>query len=340
MTLTTAEDGPLVRVENLKQHFGTRRLFGRGAVVRAVEDVSLDIRRGETLGLVGESGSGKSTLGRAVLRATVPTAGRIAFDGQDITAWSAGRLRPLRPRMQMIFQDPFSSLNPRMTVGDIVAAPFVIQRQGLGAAERRARVVEALATVGLPERAAERYPHEFSGGQRQRIGIARALVMAPDFLVADEPVSALDVSIQAQVVNLLMEVRRRLSLTMLFISHDLAVVGHVCDRIAVMYLGRIVEIADTRALFAGPRHPYTEALFAAVPIPDPTLRRPRVVLDGDLPSPLAPPSGCAFRGRCRYALPACATAVPPLRPVGPGHVAACIRDDIALVAPAAGRREA
>ena len=340
MTLETTADGPLVRVENLRQHFGTRRIFGRGAVVRAVEDVSFDIRRGETLGLVGESGSGKSTLGRAVLRATVPTAGRIAFDGQDITGWSAGRLRPLRPRMQMIFQDPFSSLNPRMTVGDIVAAPLVIQRQKLGGAERRARVVEALSTVGLPERAAERYPHEFSGGQRQRIGIARALVMAPEFLVADEPVSALDVSIQAQVVNLLMEVRRRLSLTMLFISHDLAVVGHVCDRIAVMYLGRIVEIADTRALFAGPRHPYTEALFAAVPIPDPTLRRPRVVLKGDLPSPLAPPSGCAFRGRCRHALPACATAVPPLRDVGPGHLAACIRDDIALLAPLAGRRDA
>ena len=333
MTLPITDGGPLVRVENLRQHFGTRRLFGRGAVVRAVEDVSLDIHRGETLGLVGESGSGKSTLGRAVLRATVPTAGRIAFDGQDITGWSAGRLRPLRPRMQMIFQDPFSSLNPRMTVGDIVAAPLVIQRQRLSGDARRARVVEALATVGLPERAAERYPHEFSGGQRQRIGIARALVMAPDFLVADEPVSALDVSIQAQVVNLLMEVRRRLSLTMLFISHDLAVVGHVCDRIAVMYLGRIVEIAETRALFAGPRHPYTEALFAAVPIPDPTLRRPRVVLKGDLPSPLAPPSGCAFRGRCRHALPACASAVPPLRPVGPGHLAACIRDDIALVAP-------
>ncbi len=331
--MTASDPSPLVRVEHLRQHFGSRGLFGRGEVVRAVEDVSLDIARGETLGLVGGSGSGKSTLGRAVLRATVPTAGRIAFDGQDITGWSAGRMRPLRPRMQMIFQDPFSSLNPRMTVGDIVAAPFIIQRKGLGPAERRARVVEALATVGLPERAAERYPHEFSGGQRQRIGIARAFVMEPDFLVADEPVSALDVSIQAQVVNLLMEVRRRLSLTMLFISHDLAVVGHVCDRVAVMYLGRIVEVAETRALFEGPRHPYTEALFAAVPIPDPTLRRPRVRLDGDLPSPIAPPSGCAFRGRCRYALPACAEAVPPLRSVGPGHLAACIRDDLALASP-------
>ena len=335
MSAAPQDAAPLLKVEGLRQHYGGRGLFGRGDVVRAVEDVSFEIRRGETLGLVGESGSGKSTLGRALLRATVPTAGRITFDGEDITAWTAGRLRALRPRMQMIFQDPFSSLNPRMTVGGIVAAPLVIQRQGLDRAARRARVIEALATVGLPERAADRYPHEFSGGQRQRIGIARALVMAPDFLVADEPVSALDVSIQAQVVNLLMQVRRRLSLTMLFISHDLAVVGHVCDRVAVMYLGRIVEIADTRSLFSGPRHPYTEALFAAVPIPDPTLRRPRVLLEGDLPSPLAPPSGCAFRGRCRHALPACAAAVPPLRAVGPGHFAACIRDDIALAAPVA-----
>ena len=334
--MTAAEASPLVRVEGLKQHFGGGGLFGRSGVVRAVEDVSFDIARGEMLGLVGESGSGKSTLGRAVLRATVPTAGRITFDGQDITALKPRQLRPLRPRMQMIFQDPFASLNPRMTVGDIVGAPFVIQRKGLDRAERHARVVEALDTVGLPERAAERYPHEFSGGQRQRIGIARAFITEPDFLVADEPVSALDVSIQAQVVNLLMEIRRRLSLTVLFISHDLAVVGHVCDRVAVMYLGRIVEVADTRALFTGPRHPYTEALFAAVPIPDPTLRRPRIVLQGDLPSPLAPPSGCAFRGRCRYALPACAETVPPLRPAGPGHLAACIRDDIALASPLGG----
>ena len=331
----SVDEAPLVRAVALSQHFGGGRFWGRGGVLRAVESVSLDIRRGETLGLVGESGSGKSTLGRALLRATVPTAGRVVFDGQDITARSARRLRPLRPRMQMIFQDPFSSLNPRMTVGDIVAAPFVIQNKGLSRGERRARAIAGLADVGLPERAVDRYPHEFSGGQRQRIGIARALVTEPDFLVADEPVSALDVSIQAQVVNLLLAARRRLGLTMLFVSHDLAVVGHVCDRIAVMYLGRIVEIAETRALFAAPRHPYTEALFEAVPVPDPTLRRPRLRLQGDLPSPLAPPSGCAFRGRCPYALPACAGSVPPLRDVAPGHRAACIRDDLALASPLA-----
>ncbi len=330
MTAAAFEVAPLVAVENLKQHFGGGGVFGRRGVVRAVEDVSFGIGRGEVLGLVGESGSGKSTLGRAVLRATVPTAGRIAFDGQDITALRPAQLRPLRARMQMIFQDPFSSLNPRMTVGGIVGAPLVIQKKGLGRAERHARVAEALHTVGLPEEAADRYPHEFSGGQRQRIGIARAFIMEPDFLVADEPVSALDVSIQAQIVNLLMEIRSRLSLTVLFISHDLAVVGHVADRVAVMYLGRIVEIADTRTLFARPRHPYTEALFAAVPILDPRLRRPRVLLKGDLPSPLAPPSGCAFRGRCPYAIPACADAVPRLRPAGPGHLAACIRDDLVL----------
>ena len=332
----TPDDGsPLVRAEDLSQHFGGGRLWGRAAAVRAVEGVSLELRRGETLGLVGESGSGKSTLGRALLRATAPTAGRIAFDGRDITALSARQMRPLRPRMGMIFQDPFSSLNPRMTVGDIVAAPLVIGRKGLSRAGRRAGGGAALADVGLPERAVDRYPHEFSGGQRQRIGIARALVTEPDFLVADEPVSALDVSIQAQVVNLLTAARRRLGFAMLFISHDLAVVGHVCDRIAVMYLGRIVEVAEVRALFAAPRHPYTEALFAAVPIPDPTLRRPRVRLKGDLPSPLHPPSGCAFRGRCPYALPACAEAVPPLRQVTPGHHAACIRGDLTLVSPLA-----
>jgi oligopeptide/dipeptide ABC transporter ATP-binding protein len=292
--------------------------------------VSFAIGRGEVLGLVGESGSGKSTLGRAVLRATDPTGGRIVFDGRDISRLSRRELRPLRPRMQMIFQDPFASLNPRMTVGQIIAAPLRIQQPGLGRAEVAARVAEALRTVGLAESHAERYPHEFSGGQRQRIGIARAFVMEPSFLVADEPVSALDVSIQAQVVNLLMEIKKKLDLTILFISHDLAVVGHLCDRVAVMYLGRIVEIADTRTLFRAPRHPYTEALFSAVPQADPTRARDRILLKGDLPSPLAPPSGCAFRTRCRYALPACAEAVPPLVDVGSGHQKACIREDITL----------
>jgi len=321
---------PLAEVEHLRQWFSIGRLLGARHTVRAVDDVSLSIARGEVLGLVGESGSGKSTLGRAVLRVTEPSGGRIVFDGQDVTRFSRRQLRPLRARMQMIFQDPFASLNPRMTVGQIIAAPLRIQRPGLKRAEVTERVADALRTVGLAESHAERYPHEFSGGQRQRIGIARAFIMEPAFLVADEPVSALDVSIQAQVINLLMEIKQKLDLTILFISHDLAVVGRLCDRIAVMYLGRIVEIADTRTLFCAPRHPYTEALFSAVPQTDPARRRERILLKGDLPSPLAPPSGCAFRTRCRYALPACAEAVPPLIDVGGGHWKACIRDDLTL----------
>ncbi len=321
---------PLLEVDNLRQWFGSGGLLGPRRVVRAVDGVSFAVGRGEVLGLVGESGSGKSTLGRAVLRATEPTGGRITFDGRDITSLGRRRLRPLRARMQMIFQDPFASLNPRMTVGQIVGTPLRIQKPGLGRAAVAARVAEALRTVGLAESHAGRYPHEFSGGQRQRIGIARAFVTEPSFLVADEPVSALDVSIQAQVINLLMEIRARLDLAILFISHDLAVVGHLCDRVAVMYLGRIVEIADTRALFRTPRHPYTEALFSAVPQAGRAGARDRILLKGDLPSPLAPPSGCAFRTRCRYALPACAASVPPLADVGGGHRTACIRDDLAL----------
>ena len=332
MSLATAVDpgAPLLRVDGLQQWFSSGGFLSPRVTVRAVEDVSFDMRRGEVLGLVGESGSGKSTLGRAVLRVTDLTGGRIVFDGQDLSGLTKRQLRPLRSRMQMIFQDPFASLNPRMTVGDIVAMPLRIQNPRLRRDETAARVDEALRTVGLAQDHAHRYPHEFSGGQRQRIGIARAFVLAPDFLVADEPVSALDVSIQAQIVNLLMVIRQTLNLTILFISHDLAVVGHVCDRVAVMYLGRIVEIADTRTLFRHPRHPYTEALFSAVPKIDPTRRQARIVLEGDLPSPLAPPSGCAFRTRCRYALPACADAVPPLTDVGGGHAKACIRDDITL----------
>ena len=321
---------PLLQVDNLRQWFGDGWLRGGGHVIRAVEDVTFEMARGEVLGLVGESGSGKSTLGRAILRATEPTQGRILFDGLDITTLSRRRLRPLRAKMQMIFQDPFASLNPRMTVSQIIATPLRIQRPGLKRDELTARVAEALRTVGLDESHADRYPHEFSGGQRQRIGIARAFVMEPTFLVADEPVSALDVSIQAQVVNLLMEIKQKLDLAILFISHDLALVGHICDRVAVMYLGRIVEIADTRTLFRNPRHPYTEALFSAVPVAETNRRRQRIVLKGDLPSPLAPPSGCAFRTRCRYALPACAEAIPQLAHVGDGHMKACIRDDIAL----------
>ena len=322
----------ILDVSGLSQWFavGGRFLGRRLQYVRAVDDVSFQLGRREVLGLVGESGSGKSTLGRAALRLSWPTAGRILLEGQDITHLDRKRLRPLRPRMQMIFQDPFSSLNPRMTVGQIIGAPLAIHQRNLSRRERDEKVATALKAVGLSERNASRFPHEFSGGQRQRIGIARATMMEPSLLVADEPVSALDVSVQAQIVNLLMEIRRKLGLSILFISHDLAVVGHVSDRVAVMYLGRIVEIAKTRSLFERPRHPYTEALFSAVPNADPTLRRERIILKGDLPSPLSPPKGCAFRTRCPYAVEACASSVPPLHSVGPDHLAACIRDDLAL----------
>jgi oligopeptide transport system ATP-binding protein len=261
-----------------------------------------------------------------------PTSGTIRFDGHDITRLSRRQLKPLRRRMQLVFQDPFGSLNPRMTVEAILATPLIIHAAHLSPDERRERIAGALAKVGLARHYAGRFPHEFSGGQRQRIGIARALMVEPLFLVADEPVSALDVSIQAQIVNLLLRLKDELGLTILFITHDLAVVAHSADRIAVMYLGRIVELAPTRELFGNPRHPYTEALLSAAPIPDPTLRRRRIVLSGDLPSPIDPPSGCAFRTRCRYAIAACADAVPPLHPVAPGHVAACIRADLTLSA--------
>jgi oligopeptide transport system ATP-binding protein len=300
--------------------------------VKAIDGVSFAIRRGEVLALVGESGSGKTTVGRTILRLTEPTGGMIRFDGEDITRLTRRELRPVRRKMQLIFQDPFGSLNPRMTVGRIVATPLIIHEPAMPAHERRDKVDEALHMVGLSPQFASRFPHEFSGGQRQRIGIARALILHPEFLVADEPVSALDVSIQAQVINLLLELRARLGLTILFIAHDLAVVGRIADRVAVMYLGRIVELADTRELFRNPRHPYTEALFSAAPMPDPTLRRQRIVLTGDIPSPINPPSGCAFRTRCRYAQPACAEVVPELKEVAKGHLKACIRDDLSLQA--------
>ncbi len=325
----------LLAVEGLTKHFPVGGgVLGLGAkTVKAVDGVSFAVRRGEILGLVGESGSGKSTVGRTLLRLIEPTAGHILFAGQDITRLGRRALRPLRRRMQLVFQDPFGSLNPRMTVEQIIAAPLLIQEPGTDRAGRRRRAEDMLETVGLSRRHVDRYPHEFSGGQRQRIGIARALVMHPDFLVADEPVSALDVSIQAQVVNLLLGIQREMGLTMLLIAHDLAVVATIADRIAVMYLGHLVELAPTRTLLTAPRHPYTEALFSAAPIPDPTLRRRRIVLQGDIPSPIDPPSGCVFRTRCRYALPACAAAIPPLREVAPGHVEACIRDDLTLALP-------
>ena len=312
----------LLEVERLGKQFAVR-----GAVVRAVQDVSFAVAPGEVLGLVGESGSGKTTLGRLVLRLIKPNAGTIRFRGEDLLLMGPSRLRAARRHMQIIFQDPFSSLNPTATAGAMVGEGLDIHRLASGRA-RAARVAELLDQVGLPADAAGRYAHEFSGGQRQRIGIARALSVSPSFVVADEPVSALDVSVQAQVVNLLQDLQARLGLAMLFISHDLAVVEHIADRVMVMYMGRVMEVAPRRALYAAPRHPYTVALMSAVPVPDPLVRRDPLVLQGDIPSPLDPPSGCVFRTRCPAVLPACAEVVPPLREVGAGHLAACIRDDI------------
>ena len=317
----------LLQVQGLSKHFA----MGRGRVLRAVEGVSFSMARGEVLGIVGESGSGKTTLGRTVLRLQAPSAGSIRFDGQDITRASRRALRPVRRRMQVIFQDPYASLNPRMTVEASLAIPLLVHERGLRRAGRRTRVEAALRRVGLAAAAAARYPPAFSGGPRQRSGIARALMCHPDLLLADEPVSALDVSVQAQVINLLLDLRAELGLAILFIAHDLAVVGLISDRVAVMYLGRVVELAETASLFARPRHPYTEALFSAVP--DIGSQRRRILLEGDIPSPLSPPSGCAFRTRCRYAEPACAEAVPALTELSPEHFAACRRPELELASP-------
>jgi oligopeptide/dipeptide ABC transporter ATP-binding protein len=324
----------ILDVRNLRKwyHLGRGFLPSAGETVKAVDGVSFDLKRGEILGLVGESGSGKSTIGKTILRLMEPTSGSILFNGQDIAHLSRRSLKPVRQKMQMIFQDPFSSLNPRMTVEEIIAAPLKIQGRVTQRDLRRAKVEAILEMVGLAPSHANRYPHEFSGGQRQRVGIARALIMEPDLLVADEPVSALDVSIQAQIVRLLLDVRRRFGLSILFITHDLALVGHISDRIAVMYLGRVMEVAKTTDLFQVPLHPYTEALFSAAPVPDPSVRRRRIVLKGDIPSPLSPPSGCVFRTRCPYAVPGCAESVPELREVTPGRFKACIRDDLNLQA--------
>ena len=327
----------LVRVRDLSKWYPLPRrgLFGPREQLRALDGVSFDIRCGEVLGLVGESGSGKTTVGRTLMRLTEPTRGTIQFRGEDITHLPRRALRPVRRHMQLVFQDPYGSLNPRMSVERILSTPLLVHEPALSSRQRRRRVEEALDLVGLFPGAADRFPHEFSGGQRQRIGIARALMAGPELLVADEPVSALDVSVQAQVVNLLLDLRERLGLTVLFVAHDLAVVGTISDRVAVMYLGRIVELADTAALFTGPRHPYTEALFSAVPAIDPAARRRRILLQGDVPSPVAPPSGCTFRTRCPYAQPRCADKPPVLREVAPGHWKACVRDDLALAAPVA-----
>ncbi|HEV2707527.1 MAG TPA: dipeptide ABC transporter ATP-binding protein [Pyrinomonadaceae bacterium] len=311
----------LVRVRGLFKHFPVE---GSDDVVRAVDGVTFEIFPGETLGLVGESGCGKSTVGRCLLRLIEPTRGEVSFEGQDVTRMRGGDLRRLRREMQIIFQDPYASLNPRLRVRDIVGEPLVIHRIG-DKAERRARVADLLKKVGLDPDYMNRYPHEFSGGQRQRIGIARALALNPKLIVADEPVSALDVSVQAQVINLLEDLQAEFDLTYLFISHGLAVVEHISDRVAVMYLGRIVEVARAEELYANPLHPYTRALPSAIPVPDPTRKRERIVLKGDVPTPINPPSGCRFHTRCPEAIPECSRIDPDLREVSPGHTVACIR---------------
>jgi oligopeptide/dipeptide ABC transporter ATP-binding protein len=319
-----ADATPVLEVTDLKKHFPVKKGLLRRTVgyVYAVDGVSFTINEGETLGLVGESGCGKSTAGRAILRLIEPTAGTVKVLGRDIAPLTKKELRPYRQQMQIVFQDPFSSLNPRMTAGEIVGEPFYVHGVA-NAKERKERVAALFERVGLRAAQMANYPHQFSGGQRQRICIARALALGPKLIVGDEPVSALDVSIQAQVINLLKDLQHERKLSYLFISHNLAVVEHISHRIAVMYLGRIVEQADTRSIFTSPQHPYTEALLSAVPVPDPAVKRQKRVLQGDVPSPVNPPSGCHFHTRCPYAVARCKVETPLLREIAPGHHVSC-----------------
>jgi oligopeptide/dipeptide ABC transporter ATP-binding protein len=320
---------PLVEIRDLKKHFPVPHK----QVVRAVDGVSFTINRGETLGLVGESGCGKTTVGRCILRLIEPTSGEIRFDGRDLLSLDRGEMRALRRRMQIIFQDPYSSLNPRMKVGSIISEPLEIHRVG-DRRERKDRVAELLRVVGLDPDYANRYPHQFSGGQRQRIGIARALALNPDFIVADEPVSALDVSVQAQVVNLMQDLQERFGLTYLFISHGLAVVKHISTRVGVMYLGKLVELAPAHEIYANPLHPYTQALLRAIPIPDPEAkRRAAQRLGGDVPNPIAPPSGCRFHTRCPHVIDRCSAEEPELVEVSPGHFVSCFLHEQVVQSP-------
>ena len=326
----TATSTIILQVQNLVKHFPILggSVFARSiGAVRAVDDVSFSVHQGETFGLVGESGCGKTTMGRCILQLERPTAGQVIFAGQELTGLPEARLRVIRRQMQVIFQDPYSSLNPRMTVGQMLAEPLQVHGIVPSRVERRQRVAELLSEVGLPSALSERYPHELSGGQRQRVGIARALAMQPSFIVCDEPVSALDVSIQAQIMNLLDDLQERYGITYLFVAHDLSVVRHISDRVAVMYLGKLVELADWQLLYEDPLHPYTKALLAAVPIPDPEVEahRERIILRGEVPSPSNPPAGCVFHPRCPLAIAECKRVVPEFREVKPGHWAACIR---------------
>jgi oligopeptide transport system ATP-binding protein len=318
---------PLLEVTNLSKEFDVSKglFFSNGARVKAVQNVSFKVFKGETLGLVGESGCGKSTLGRCIMRLINPTNGTINFAGQDITTISGSELRALRRKIQIIFQDPFGSLNPRMTVGSILEEPLIVHGLFANSDQRLKRVQELLDLVGLSQESINRFPHEFSGGQRQRIGIARALAVEPELIICDEPVSALDVSIQAQIINLLMDLQKKLGLTYVFIAHDLKVVEYISDRIAVMYLGKIVELADSKSIFESPKHPYTKTLLSAIPIPDPTIKRSQERLAiGDLPSPLNPPSGCHFHPRCQWADAECKKSYPPITETN-GHLVSCYK---------------